>query len=66
MTKKAMTISKISALDCIFFSDANYFEFVEIITLQASDSRDQLMLNTQILHFFSQCLDTIHWCGISN
>lgn len=43
-----------------------YFEFAGMITFQAFDSGDQLMLNTQILHFLSQCLDVIHWCGGSN
>lgn len=63
-----MTISKISTLNCIFFQTVmlEYFEFAEMITFQAFDSGDQLMLNTQILHFLSQCLDVIHWCGGSN
>lgn len=61
--KGPTTISRISALDCIFFfsnSEAKYFEFAEIITFQAYGSGDQSMLNTQILHFFNQFLDVIH------
>lgn len=66
MAKRAMTVSKISAFNCIFISDAKYFEFAEIMTFQVYDCGDQFMLNTQILHFFSQSLDVIHWCGSSN